>query len=81
MACGSCCASSPTTATGNPRWRRALWIALGVNAAMFVAEIVAGVAGGSKALQADALDFLGDSANYASGIAIYVFIEASRRFI
>ncbi len=65
MACGSCCASSNRGTSADPRWRRALWIALGVNAAMFAAEIVAGVAGGSKALQADALDFLGDSANYA----------------
>jgi Co/Zn/Cd efflux system component len=41
-----------------------------VNAAMFAAEIVAGVAGGSKALQADALDFLGDSANYAISLGV-----------
>lgn len=47
-----------------------LWIALGINAAMFVAEIIAGVAGGSRALQADALDFLGDSANYAISLGV-----------
>ena len=41
-----------------PKWRRALWIALGVNAGFFLAEIIAGVAAGSAALQADALDFL-----------------------
>lgn len=70
MACGSCCASSNTGATNDPRWRRALWIALVVNGAMFVAEIIAGVAGGSKALQADALDFLGDSANYAISLGV-----------
>ncbi|HUD95596.1 cation transporter, partial [Sphingobium sp.] len=56
--------------TNDPRWRRALWIALVVNGAMFVAEIIAGVAGGSKALQADALDFLGDSANYAISLGV-----------
>ena len=49
----------------SPSWRRALWIALAVNAGMFLAEIVAGVAAGSASLQADALDFLGDAANYA----------------
>ncbi len=70
MACGGCCASSTTTQDGDPRWRRALWIALGVNAAMFAVEIAAGVAGGSKALQADALDFLGDSANYAISLGV-----------
>lgn len=64
MACTSCAPGKPD-ANNDPAWRRALWIALAVNAAMFVAEMAAGVAGGSKALQADALDFLGDAANYA----------------
>jgi Co/Zn/Cd efflux system component len=70
MACGSCCSSSSKNTANDPRWRRALWIALGVNAVMFAAEIVAGVAGGSKALQADALDFLGDAANYAISLGV-----------
>lgn len=70
MACGDCCASSSKGTTNDPRWRRALWIALGVNAAMFAAEIIAGVAGGSKALQADALDFLGDAVNYAISLGV-----------
>jgi hypothetical protein len=30
-----------------PAWRRALWVALIVNAAMFVAEVAAGIAAGS----------------------------------
>jgi Co/Zn/Cd efflux system component len=54
----------------SPAWRRALWIALAVNAGMFVAEIVAGVAAGSASLQADALDFLGDAANYAISLGV-----------
>ena len=62
------CAS--TSATDAPGWRRALSIALAINAAMFLAEIVAGLAAGSAALQADALDFLGDSANYAISLAV-----------
>src|SRR3954452_17532408 len=37
---------------------------------MFVAEIVAGVAAGSASLQADALDFLGDTANYANSLTV-----------
>ncbi len=63
-----------------PAWRRALWIALLVNAGFFVAEIIAGVAAGSAALQADALDFLGDSANYAIslGVASMVLVWRSR---
>ncbi|MEH3120696.1 MAG: cation transporter [Sphingomonas phyllosphaerae] len=70
MACDSCCASSAKGATNDPRWRRALWIALGVNAAMFAVEIAAGLMGGSRALQADALDFLGDAANYAISLGV-----------
>ncbi|MEZ5832735.1 MAG: cation transporter [Dongiaceae bacterium] len=37
---------------------------------MFAAEIVAGAAAGSASLQADALDFLGDSANYAISLGV-----------
>jgi Co/Zn/Cd efflux system component len=54
----------------SPSWRRALWVALAVNAGMFLAEIVAGVAAGSASLQADALDFLGDAANYAISLSV-----------
>ena len=36
----------------------------------FVAEIVAGAAAGSAALQADALDFFGDAANYAISLGV-----------
>jgi len=46
-------------------FRRALMGALAINAAMFVIELAAGVWGKSVALQADALDFLGDAATYA----------------
>lgn len=69
MACSNC-ASAKSGTNNSPAWRRALWIALAVNAAMFVAEMAAGVAGGSKALQADALDFLGDAANYAISLGV-----------
>jgi hypothetical protein len=36
----------------------------------FLAEIIAGVAAGSAALQADALDFFGDAANYAISLGV-----------
>jgi len=62
--------SAPEPGGVDPRWRRALWIALAVNAGMFVLEIAAGVAAGSASLQADALDFLGDAANYAISLAV-----------
>ncbi len=52
------------------RYRYVLCAALIINATMFLVEIVAGWAAGSTSLQADALDFLGDSANY--GISLWV---------
>ena len=41
-----------------------------INAAMFVTEMTAGVWGKSVALQADALDFLGDSATYVMTLIV-----------
>ena len=65
-----CCTHehSPTLAAGP--YRRVLWIALAANALMFLVELAAGIAAGSVALQADALDFLGDAANY--GVSLFV---------
>ncbi|KAA5604231.1 cation transporter [Roseospira marina] len=69
MACCSndTCASK---ALASGRYRTVLWIVLGINAVMFLVEITAGVAAGSAALQADALDFFADAANY--GISLFV---------
>jgi Co/Zn/Cd efflux system component len=69
MVCSSC-ASEATDPRADKRWRTVLWIALAVNLTMFLGEIVAGIASGSRALQADALDFLGDSANYAISLGV-----------
>ncbi len=66
----ACSSAAPSDALNSPKWRRALWIALAVNAGFFVAEIVAGAAAGSAALQADALDFFGDAANYAISLGV-----------
>lgn len=73
-----CCASACGTkgTLNDPRWRRVLWIALALNSVMFAVEIVAGTMAGSRSLQADSLDFLGDAANYAislgvSGLALH----------
>jgi len=54
----------------SPAFKRVLWIVLAVNAAMFAVEIGAGIAAGSASLQADALDFLGDAANYAISLLV-----------
>jgi Co/Zn/Cd efflux system component len=61
-----CCHDSFCDMDGapDPKFRRALWIALAINAAMFGVEMISGLFAHSVSLQADALDFLGDSANY-----------------
>ncbi|KQW51305.1 MULTISPECIES: cation transporter [unclassified Roseateles] len=53
-----------------PAYRRVLWAALVINAAMAVVEITAGWRAGSLALWADALDFVGDAANYGASLAV-----------
>ncbi|KZC77290.1 cation transporter [Sphingobium yanoikuyae] len=69
---GGCCGGSQndTEKLNDAAWRRVLWIALVINAVMFGVEIVAGVAAGSASLKADALDFLGDAANYAISLSV-----------
>jgi Co/Zn/Cd efflux system component len=54
----------------DPRYRRVLWIALVVNALMFGVEIVGGMQIGSTSLLADAIDFLGDAANYGVSLVV-----------
>jgi Co/Zn/Cd efflux system component len=66
----SCCGETTRIETPDPGYRRALWLVLGINAVMFIVEIGAGLAAGSASLQADALDFLGDAANYATSLLV-----------
>ena len=69
-----CCA--PQGAPDDAAYRRVLWAVLALNAGMFVVEVAAGLLAGSASLQADALDFLGDAANY--GISLFVVGMALR---
>ena len=63
--------SPPATQIVNlPRYRRILWVALLINAAMFVVEIAASVQSGSLSLLADAIDFAGDTLNYGVSLAV-----------
>ena len=75
-----CCCTPPPLNLGRPKenaaYKRVLWAVLAINAAMFVVEVGAGLAAGSASLQADALDFLGDAANY--GISLFVVGMALR---
>lgn len=59
-------------------YRRALWIALVVNGALFATEITASWTSGSVALLADAIDFLGDSAGYGLSLAMLGMSMAAR---
>ena len=51
-------------------YRRVLWAVLAINALMFLVEIGAGLVAGSASLQADALDFFCDAANYAISLMV-----------
>lgn len=64
------CCAAPPSATNDPKYRLALWIALVVNAFMFVIEIGGGIRSGSASLLADSVDFFGDAANY--GVSLFV---------
>lgn len=66
----SCCAPVPPPKKGAQEYRTALWAVLAINAVMFAVEIVAGLSADSASLQADAIDFLGDAANY--GLSLFV---------
>jgi len=68
--CHTTCSTAPAVAAPDPRWRRALWIALAVNALMFLVELGAGLHAGSVSLLADAVDFAGDAANYGLSLAV-----------
>jgi Co/Zn/Cd efflux system component len=60
------CSSPPV----DPLFRKALWVALVLNASMFVLELGASWASGSVALLADSIDFFGDAGNYAVSLAV-----------
>jgi len=69
---GGCC-EGPCAVGENisPRFRRVLWIALWVNAAMFCVELAGGFTARSASLLADSADFLGDAANYGLSLAVF----------
>jgi len=68
VACG--CHGNPRFDGMDPRYKRVLWTVIALNAAMFVVEMTAGQLAGSQALQADALDFLGDTLTYGISLAV-----------
>lgn len=65
-----CCDQAPEFDGLSPAYRRALLAVIAINALMFLVEMAAGLAAGSQALQADALDFLADTATYSISLLV-----------
>lgn len=68
QACG--CSGNPRFDGMDRSYKRILWTVIAINAAMFLVEMSAGRLAGSQALQADALDFLGDALTYGMSLAV-----------
>jgi Co/Zn/Cd efflux system component len=51
-------------------YKARLWAVIALNASMFAVEMGGSVMAGSQALQADALDFLGDTLTYGISLAV-----------
>ena len=69
-----CCGNTKFTGL-DPAYKRILWLIIVINGGMFGVEIVAGILAQSQALQADALDFIGDTLSY--GISLWAIGKAT----
>ena len=78
MSAHCCSAPASSAAAVDPRYRKALWIALALNAAMFVIELGASWTAGSVSLMADSIDFFGDAANYGLSLAVLAMAASIR---
>ena len=65
-----CCGHGATFEGLSADYKRRLWLVIAINATMFLVEMGAGALAGSQALQADALDFLGDATTYGISLAV-----------
>jgi Co/Zn/Cd efflux system component len=65
-----CCGNNATFEGLSANYKRRLWLVIAINATMFLVEMGAGALAGSQALQADALDFLGDATTYGISLAV-----------
>jgi len=72
------CCSAPVKPSVDPTYRKALWVALVLNALMFVVEFGASWTSGSVSLLADSIDFFGDAGNYALSLAVLGMAMAAR---
>lgn len=65
-----CCGRGATFEGLSADYKCRLWFVIAINATMFLVEMGAGALAGSQALQADALDFLGDATTYGISLAV-----------
>lgn len=70
MSADCCSPVNANAASITPRYRKVLWAALVINAAMFAIEIGGSLRSGSVSLLADAVDFAGDAANYGISLTV-----------
>ena len=74
-----CCSDTPSSPPPvDPTYRRILWVALVLNALMFVVELGTSWTSGSVSLLADSIDFFGDAANYALSLAVLGMAMSAR---
>ncbi|MDF1806779.1 cation transporter [Hyphomonas sp.] len=66
----NCCGNDAKFDGVSDDYKRRLWIVIAINAMMFTIEMIAGQYAESQALQADALDFLGDTLTYGISLAV-----------
>jgi Co/Zn/Cd efflux system component len=64
-----CCGGQSNFDGMSKSYKRILWWVIAINGVMFLVEMIAGIGAQSQALQADALDFLGDTLTY--GISLW----------
>jgi Co/Zn/Cd efflux system component len=65
-----CCGQGAIFEGLSADYKGRLWTVIAINASMFLVETGAGALAGSQALQADALDFLGDATTYGISLAV-----------
>ena len=65
-----CCGNDVKFDGMSNEYKRRLWIVIALSARMFMVEMTAGHYAKSQALQADALDFLGDALTYGISLAV-----------
>jgi len=67
---GGCCNHQPEFSGASESYRKRLWVIIALNFSMFIIEMTASNLAESQSLQADALDFLGDTFTYSFSLLV-----------